>query len=65
MLNTEAQHWTGTILEIGRRPDLCSLKLLRDSGYTHIRTVGWGWEKIDVAIDAATPHSKLPVGKYW
>lgn len=58
----EARHESGSIIPVARAYDLRTLKLLSDSGYTHVRAVNaagepWGWEPIATAIDSATPST--------
>lgn len=52
----EAKHSSGSVHPISRGYDLRTLRLLRDSGYTHVRANDtWGWEAVEMAIDSASP----------
>ena len=58
----EALFSSGSVITVARRYDLRTLRLLADSGYTHVRQVSaagepWGWEEIAIAIDSATPRT--------
>lgn len=52
----EALHESGSVIAVSRAYDLRTLKLLADSGYTHVRMPTWAWEPIATAIDSATPR---------
>jgi hypothetical protein len=54
----EALHASGSVIAVSRAYDLRTLKLLADSGYTHVRMPTWAWEPIATAIDSATPASQ-------
>lgn len=58
MIPMEALHESGSVISLSRRYDLRTLRLLADSGYTHVRTPTWAWEDIAVAINSATPRSQ-------
>ncbi len=53
----EALHASGSIIPVYRAYDLRTLRLLADSGYTHVRMPTWAWEPIATAIDAKQARS--------
>lgn len=54
----EALHASGSIIPVSRAYDIRTLRLLADSGYTHVRMPTWAWGPIATAIDSATPRSQ-------